>query len=57
MTDEERIDRLERDLSFLARFTRLSLKGHATLREHERFMEIESRYDRFTEEPREEVTS
>lgn len=52
MTDQERIDRLERDLSFLARFFQLSRRGHATLSEYERFSELSARFERFTEEPK-----
>jgi hypothetical protein len=47
---EERLDRLERDLSFVARHNDLKDVGHATPSEYARMQELKDRFPRYPEE-------
>ncbi len=40
------IERLKREVTFLAQYRLLSVKGHATVREHGRLRELAERYER-----------
>jgi len=44
---EQRVEQLEKDLSFFVRYVELSKAGHATVREHTRASEIADRQPRW----------
>lgn len=46
MSDDERVEQLERDVAFLAQMIVLKPRGHATVAEQERLQEIRERYPR-----------